>query len=138
MTVEADNVALLKNLYSAWSGEGGNPGEFLEYLADEVCWRSLSNGAPGMEFTNECNCKNGVMKYVEEVFDKWSMNYYRVKEFVAQGDRVVVISECSWTSKLTGKTVETPKVDLWRLKDGKIVDFFELYDTARAEQAGSA
>ena len=32
----------------------------------------------------------------------------------------------------TGKIVETPKVDIITMEDSKIVDFFELYDTAKA------
>ena len=40
-------------------------------------------------------------------------------------------------SKRTGKEIETPKVDIMRLKDGKIVDFFEMYNTAKASAAAA-
>ena len=35
------------------------------------------------------------------------------------------------TENDTGKIVETPKVDFWRFRDGKAVEFYEYYDTAR-------
>jgi ketosteroid isomerase-like protein len=59
------------------------------------------------------------------------MIFYRVDEYVAQGDRVVAIGFTSWRNKLTGKIAATPKIDIWRMKDGKAVEFSEFYDTAR-------
>ena len=47
------------------------------------------------------------------------MVYYRIDEFIAQGDAVVARGSTSWTNKKTGKTAETPKVDFWRFRDGK-------------------
>jgi hypothetical protein len=32
----------------------------------------------------------------------------------------------------TGKTAESPKEDVFRLRGGKVVDFMEYYDTAKA------
>ena len=56
-------------------------------------------------------------------------------EYIAQGDRVVVIGRMAWRNRATGKVAETPKLDVWRLRDGKAVDFVEFYDTARAAAA---
>jgi len=56
-------------------------------------------------------------------------------EFIAQGDRVVVVGRVAWRNRQTGKTVDTPKVDVWRIRDGKAVDFVEFYDTARSLEA---
>jgi len=44
----------------------------------------------------------------------------------------------AWRNKHTGRTVETPKVDYWRFKDGKVVEFYEYYDTARVLAAASS
>ena len=57
---------------------------------------------------------------------------YTADEFVAQGDRVVMLGSCEWKHRGTGKTVKTPKADVIRMRDGKIVDFMEFYDTAAA------
>jgi hypothetical protein len=59
------------------------------------------------------------------------MIFYRIDEFIAQGDRVVAIGSTSWRNKATGKVVLTPKADIWRMKNGKAVQFSEFYDTAR-------
>jgi len=60
---------------------------------------------------------------------------WHVDQFIAQGDRVVVLSRCTWRYKRTGKTVSTPKADSWRLADGKAVEYFEYYDTAQVHAA---
>ena len=34
-------------------------------------------------------------------------------------------------NKETGKAFETPKIDIWRFRDGRAIEFFEHYDTAQ-------
>ena len=62
---------------------------------------------------------------------------YRPDEFVAQGDRVVMIGHCSWRAKTSGKVVSTPKADVWRFANGKAVEFYEFFDTAQVVAAMS-
>ena len=60
---------------------------------------------------------------------------YVTEHFIAQGDRVVMLGRCAWRYKKTGKVVSTPKADVWRMADGKAVEFFEYYDTAQVHAA---
>ena len=60
---------------------------------------------------------------------------WKVEKYIAQGDRVVVISRITWRFKKTGKVVSTPKADVWRLANGKAVEYFEYYDTAQVHAA---
>jgi len=53
------------------------------------------------------------------------------------GHTIVVICSTGWLSKATSKSFGTPKVDVWRVKDGKIIAFFEYYDTAAMAQAAA-
>jgi hypothetical protein len=62
---------------------------------------------------------------------------WQTKEFIAQGDRVVVLVNCTWKFKKTGQVVSTPKADVWRMKDGKAVEFYEYYDTAQVHAAAA-
>lgn len=137
MTIEEENVALLRKLYAIWDDSKASPDTFFDHLHQEVRWTSLSNGAPGMEFTKPFTGKDSALAYFGELGRTWQMNFYRAKDFIAEGDRVVVISECSWTHRLTGRTIETPKVDILTLRDGLVTDVQEFYDTARAEAAST-
>ncbi len=66
------------------------------------------------------------------------MIHYTVDEFVAQGDAVFMRGSCSWRHKRTGRVVDTPKVDFWRFRNGKAVEFYEYYDTVRVVAAAAA
>lgn len=133
MAAEAENVAILTRLYELWSGSrAGSVEDVLAHIADDVIWRSLADGAPGMEFTRQCGCKDDVARYFSELTKAWSMKHHTVEEMIAQGERVVVLSTCAWTSNATGLTFETPKADVIRMRDGKITEFLEFYDTASA------
>jgi uncharacterized protein len=58
------------------------------------------------------------------------MIHYTVDEYIAQDDAVFARGSTAWRNKKTGKTVDTPKADFWRFRDGKVVEFYEYYDTA--------
>ncbi|MGG7377290.1 nuclear transport factor 2 family protein, partial [Escherichia coli] len=62
---------------------------------------------------------------------------YTVNDYVAEGESVVAIGSTSWKNKHTGKAFETRKVDVWKFKNGKAVEFYEYYDTAKVAAAGS-
>jgi len=129
MTEEQQNVATLKKAYDVWFESRGSSGVWVDILAYEDSWQSLADGKPGMEFTKPRASKAEVLNYLDELTDQWSMEFYHVNEFVAQGGRVVALAECSWTHKKTGKTVTIPKVDVWLFENGKATQFFEHYDT---------
>jgi ketosteroid isomerase-like protein len=130
---EQQNVEILRRGYALWNDTKANSvAHWLDLIADDVQWRSLADGATGMEFTGACDGKPDVQRYFADLGGQWAMNYYTVEEFIAQGDRVVMVGRCGWRNKKTGATVDTPKVDIIRMRDSRIVGFFELYDTAKA------
>ena len=132
MTEENANVASLRERYAAWHETKGDAKVWYDLFADEIAWGSLADGKPGMEFTRPRASKAEVVGYFEELAKDWSMEFYYINEFVAQGGRVVALGECSWTHRQTGKTITIPKVDVWLFKDGKAVQFMEHYDTHTA------
>jgi len=48
-----------------------------------------------------------------------------------------MVGSTAWRINATGKTFEAPKVDVWRLRDGRAVEFYEYYDTAGLAKAAS-
>lgn len=135
MSQEDDNVSILRGAYAAWHRTKGDPGVWLDILADHVSWGSLADGKPGMEFSKARASKQEVVAYFEELMNDWSMEHYRVNEYVAQGNRVVALGECSWTNKRTKKSITIPKVDAWLFENGKVVEFMEHFDTHTAIMA---
>jgi ketosteroid isomerase-like protein len=130
MTIEDDNVAILKSAYKEWDESKGGSRRLFDLLDDQVELKSLAAGADGVEFTKRRNGKAEYLHYIDALTEHWRMNFYRVDHYIAQGDRVVAVGVTSWTNKATGKEVKTPKADVWQMRNGKAIAFWEFYDTA--------
>jgi ketosteroid isomerase-like protein len=136
MAIEDENVAVLKKAYERWADRKGEDcGCWTAIMADDASLESLADGAPEMAFTARRRGKDQILAYLEELTREWQMLSYEISEYIAQGDRVVAVGRCAWRNKNTGKVADTPKVDLWRLRDGQVVEFAEFYDTAQVFSA---
>lgn len=136
MTIESTNVAILKDAYQRWhDSKGASVDHWMSLMTDDIRFRSLAEGAAPMAFTRAASTKDSVRQYFAGLAADWEMIYFRTNEFIAQNDRVVVLSEVSFRFRKTGKVAVTPKADIHRFRDGKICEFFEFYDTAVAASA---
>lgn len=136
MDVDEHNVAVLQHSYSLWnSDKAAGFGYWLDLLADDVCFRSLAGGRTGAEFTRDCNSKAEVVRYFEGLTSEWEMVHFTPVEFIAQNNRVAMRGRTAWKNRRNGKTISTPKADFFRFRDGRIVEFFEFYDTAAMLEA---
>ena len=127
----AENVAKLKEAYRQWhETKGGSVKAWLDLMADHVRVRSLAAGAPEARFTSEVNSKEDFGRYFQGLLEDWEMIDYKTMVFIAEGDHVAMRGSTAWRNRHTGRVVDTPKADFWTFHDGKIVEFYELYDTA--------
>ena len=128
-----DNVKKLKAAYKAWNDEQGQGiSAWLDLLAENVVCHSLGGVVPGMKFTNPLQGKAKMVRYLSELGKNWQMVHYTPVSFIAQGNHVAVLGSCAWKSRKTGKKVSTSKADFFRFEAGKVVEFWEFYDTAKA------
>jgi ketosteroid isomerase-like protein len=137
MSDEARNVEILKAAYTRWSDtKGESVDDWLNICADDIDFGSLAQGAaPKVQYLAAYSSRDALKEYFGGLARDWDMLDWHVDQFIAQGDRVVVLSRCTWRYKRTGKMVSTPKADSWRLADGKAVEYFEYYDTAQVHAA---
>ena len=136
MSNENANVAILKHAYARWhETKGGSEDEFFAFLDDNISFGSIPRGQEPLAFAKQYNSKQALRSYFDSLLSEWSMVHYTIDDYIAQGDTVAARGSCAWTNKKTGKTVDTPKVDIWRFKDGKATEFFEYFDTAQVMAA---
>jgi len=127
------NVDKLRNAYQKWLDTRGKSTDvWLEILAPDVVLRSIARGEPAMKFSATRRSRAEVGQYFAELAEQWEMLEFHAEEFIAQGDRVVMLGHCAWRFRATGKTAESPVAHVWRFRDGEAVEYFEFYDTARA------
>ena len=112
--------------------------DLIAVFDDDVRFGSLGRGAEPVTFTAPRVGKKHMRGYFEELLLNWNMIHYTIDYMIAEGDRVAAIGSTAWTCKATGKSVETPKVDVWLFKDGRAVEFYEYFDTAQVFAAATA
>lgn len=129
------NLEMMRDLYERYT-RGDDIEELLGHLADDVVWRSV--GPPDrVRFAKPCVCRDDVLGFFQTLAEDWEMISYKVNEMIGQGDRVVVLSDACFSNRHTGKLVATPKADVFRLRDGMIVEFCEFYDSAAVVDAAT-
>jgi uncharacterized protein len=139
MNDENQNVASLKEAYRLWHDtKAASVDHWLNLMTDDVKFHSLAEGAKTMEFTRSSSCKDEVKNYFAGLAADWEMIYYRIDQYIAQGDQVAALGHISFKNKRTGKILETPKADFHKFRNGKIYEFFEFYDTAQAIDKATA
>ena len=138
MDESLDNVGKLRRAYQLWHDtRGGSAQHWLDLMADDVVMRSITAGAPGMDFTRANDGKAEAARYFAGLAADWEMIHFTPEEYVAQGDRVVVLSRVAFRYRRTGRVVESPKADVFRFHNGQIIEFFEFFDSAQVVAAAT-
>ena len=128
-----DNVASLRLAYQQWNDTRGRSVQaWFDLFAEDITIRSLGGNAAAFEFAQSRNGKADAERYFAALGAAWEMVYFLPEDFIAEADRVVVVSRVAFTFRQTGKVVESPKADIYRFRDGKVVEFMEFFDTAAA------
>lgn len=133
---ESRNVEILRKAYELWHESRADSAErWLDLMADDVRWGSIGEGHEALSFASSGVGRATVAAYMEALTSAYELLEYRIDEFIAQGDRVVALGACRWRTRSTGVEVATAKADVFRFRDGKVTEFFEFFDTAKAVAA---
>lgn len=79
--------------------------------------------------------KQGVADFFTRLGGAMQATRFEPKEFIAEGDKVVVVGHATWQVKANGRSFDTPWVHLFTMRDGKIARFEAFADTAAGERA---
>jgi ketosteroid isomerase-like protein len=123
---EKENVELVQGFYAA-TGQGDMESVLSLLGADvEVIY-------PGPSIIPTAGVWHG-----HDGFARWSSaglaghlppEAFELKEFIAQGDKVVVVGHADLRIKTTGKACSTDFLHFFTVRDGKISSFRDYFDT---------
>ena len=120
----------LKSAYHNWrSTKGGNLDEVLNLFDEQIEMHSVLEPEVKHELARVQTSREDTRKYFKELLDNWEMIDFPTEKIVADGDTVVWIGRCHWRNKHSGNELETPKIDVWKFRNGKAVRFFEMFDS---------
>ena len=115
---EQKNTEIVQNAYQTF-GEG-NIENFLTILSENINWRGPQfDDSP---FKSEYNGRADVAAMFATLDDKETISRFEPREFIAQGDRVVVLGSMASTVKETGRDYETDWVHVFTVRDDLITN----------------
>ena len=120
------NAEVVQGTYEA-VGRGDIPA-LLDLLTDDVQW--TFQGPSTIPFAGVRRGREGVAEFFSLVGENIEFQDFEPREFIAQGDTVVVLGFERSRIKPTGRTFEQEWAHVYKLRDGKVAEFLALEDTA--------
>jgi ketosteroid isomerase-like protein len=92
---EQQNTDLVKDAYAAYAR--GDLESVLSCMTPQVEWELPA--VPGLSFTGKRTGCDQVAEYFRLAAEKQAMREFTPKQFIAQGNKVVVLGHSAWTAK---------------------------------------
>lgn len=120
------NTEIVQDAYGKF-GSGDIAG-LIEMLAADVDWRVPE--IEGSTFGGAWSGHEGVGKFFGALVADENITAFEPREFIADGDKVVVLGKSTASVHATGKTYETEWIHVFTVSDGKITGFHEFFDNS--------
>lgn len=129
MSIE-NNIQTVKDFFAAISG--GDRDGLLALVAEDIEWIIPGEGWP-LAGTHRGHA--GVADVQGKASEEVETTYPKPPEFIAQGDRVIVVGTATGTIKATGKPFDDEWVFDITVRDGKVSRIQEYIDTQALARA---
>jgi uncharacterized protein len=128
---DQDNVKLAQQAYANF--QSGDIQALLASLSDDIEWQlpEIAN----VPFAGKRQGPEAVGQFFSSLAEAQEVLEFAPQEFIAQGNKVVVLGHYQWRVKATGQEYGGDWAHVFTVQDGKIVGFHEYTDTAVAAAA---
>ena len=120
------NAGVVQETYEA-VGRSDIPA-LLDLLTEDVEW--TFQGPSSIPFAGTRRGREGVAEFFSLVGENIEFQDFEPREFIAQGDTVVVLGFERSLVKHTRRTFEQEWAHVYTLRDGKVAKFLSIEDTA--------
>src|SRR5438132_1299947 len=125
------NTERVQQMYAAFGR--GDIQTILDALAPEATW--TVQGPSWLPFFGARRGRQQVAQFFQTIVEKMDFLEFAPREFIAEGDRVVVLGRERMTAKPTGRSIEGEWVHVFTFRAGQVVDFREYCNTAAFAEA---
>ena len=125
-----DKVQVIRQIYThlIMAGVQGDLRPILQPLSEDVEWQSP--GPTEIPWAGTVRGRKQVVQWFATRGHAVEVEQLVPKEFIAQGNQVVVMCDERSRVKATGKVYEVALVAIWTLLNGTVTHYRESYDTA--------
>ena len=125
------NLSAVKGVYAAY--DSGNLEAVLAGFSADIVW---ANPYPAhVPLAGEFRGHEGIRRFVSTIKNSSESLAFEPREFIAQGEQVVVLGWEKVRAKPTGQIYENPWVHVWTLRGGKAVSVRVFGDTFAVSEA---
>jgi hypothetical protein len=117
-----NTLELVKEVYRRFSQNDIDG--FLVLCADDIEW--VVNGAATLEKCRSFRGVRGVQEFLNILGESWEFREFSPREFIADGQTVVVLGEEAGTEKNSGFSFSNRWAHVFDVREGKIVRFREF------------
>lgn len=124
---ETRNVEQVRQIFDAF-GRGDVPA-ILERLTEDVDW-VIPGPASVIPYAGARKGREGALEFFTRYAESLEMEAFEPREFVAQGDKVVVLGYERFRVRTTGRIAETDWALVFTFRDGQVSRLQSFEDTA--------
>jgi ketosteroid isomerase-like protein len=132
---EQDNVQTIKEAYAAF--ERGDIPSLLNMVSEDVEWH-IPGPSDIVPFAGEFRGREGVGRFFAALGGAEDVEIFEPQEFIAQGDKVVVVGRYRGRVKANGQADDIEFVHIFTVRDRRITNYRQYNDTAQTVAAYSA
>ena len=129
---EQDTVNVIKGAYDAF-GRRDIP-DLLGRLTDDVEWNTPGEAA-GIPYAGPKRGREEVAGFFESLAGAEEITDFQPREFIAQGDKVVVEGNYRGRTRPAGREYDLDWLHVFIVRDGRVTSFREYVDTAALAEA---
>lgn len=131
---EQANVRVVEGMFVSLS-RGEIPG-VLDRLSDDVEWRIAAPAE--LPFAGLHRGREAVAKFFRDFAQAAEFEAFEPREYVAKGDKVIVLGHERQRIRATGRVVETDWAMVFVVRDGRITRFRNFVDSRDAGSSAEA
>ena len=130
---EETNTKLIQQAYQ--SIKTGDIPSFLDVLAENVLW--IMPDMSNVPFAGTWQGRDQVGQFFRRMVEVQDVVEFEPEEFIAKGEKVVVLGHFAMCVKATGKVSRSHWVHVWKVDQGKISYMREYVDSLAVSRAYS-
>jgi ketosteroid isomerase-like protein len=130
---ENGNVQVVKDAYAAFMR--GDIAGVLALVTDDVDWHAVKGAEGAAPHAGARKGRAPVADFFAKLGASTEFSRFEPREFIAQGDQVVVIGEYSATVKETGRSITSDWAMVFTVRGDRIARFREWTDSAQLVRA---
>jgi len=125
------NVDIVRSGYEAFGR--GDLDALLSLFTEDISW--VTPGPTELPTAGTRRGRQQVAEFFQTLNTHFEFDEFTPREFIAEGDKVVVLGDEIARSRRTGRTIKMTWCHVFSMRDGLVAGFSEYFDTYAAVDA---